>query len=47
MSRPLRQIIQDMRGIHNRALSRLRLPLKEGEEVAPREQVQVDCDFVQ
>lgn len=47
MGWPLRQVVQDMRGIHNRAVSALRLALQPAEEVAPAQQVQVHGDLIE
>ena len=47
VGRPLRQIVQDMRRIHDRARARLGLPLQEGKEVAPGQQVKIDGDLIQ
>lgn len=43
---PLREVIQDMRRIDNRARPTLRLPLKEREKVTPGQQIQIHGDFI-
>jgi hypothetical protein len=45
--RPLRQVVENVRRIHDRALARLGLLLQESEEVVARQQIQVDRDLVQ
>jgi hypothetical protein len=47
MRRPRREVIQDMRRIHNRAWPLLRLLLQKVEEVATAQQIQVHGDLVQ
>lgn len=47
MRGPRREVIQDMRRVHNRARALVRLLLEEREEVAAAEQVEIDGDFVE
>lgn len=47
VSRPRRQIIQDMRRIDNGTRSRLGLALQEGQEITAAQQVQIDRDLIQ
>ena len=47
MRRPLRQIIQNMRGVHNRTRPTRRLPLEELEKIPPAQQIEVHGDLVE
>ncbi len=45
--RPRGQVVENMRRVDNGARSCLRLLFQEIQKVAPRQQVQIDCDFIQ
>ena len=45
--RPLRQIVENVRSIHNSTLARLSLLLQESQEVVARQQVQINRNLIQ
>lgn len=47
MSRPLRQVVQNMRGVDDGARPRLGLALQESKEIASGQQVQIHGNFIE